>query len=113
MTTKLWNEDHGYDATIRACNRSLVALGLDYIDLYFVHWPVEGKRRETWRAVETLRQEGRCRAIGVRNFMPRHLDELFGSAVIVPAVNQFDLHPYLQQREIVERCRVTNIAVAA
>ena len=113
VTTKLWNEDHGYDQTLRACTRSLAALKLDHIDLYLVHWPVEGKRRETWRAMETLLGDGRCRAIGVSNFMPRHLDELLGHAVTPPAVNQFEIHPFLQQREVVERCRAANVAVAA
>lgn len=113
VTTKLWNDHHGYDETLRACDRSLAALGLDHIDLYLVHWPVEGKRRETWRAMETLLRGDRCRAIGVSNFMPRHLDELLGSAVVPPAVNQFEIHPFLQQCEVVERCRAANIAVAA
>jgi diketogulonate reductase-like aldo/keto reductase len=113
VTTKLWNEDHGYDQTLRACTRSLAALKLDHIDLYLVHWPAEGKRRETWRAMETLLGDGRCRAIGVSNFMPRHLDELLEHAVTPPAVNQFEIHPFLQQRDVVERCRAANIGVAA
>lgn len=113
VTTKLWNEDHGYDPAIRACTRSLAALKLDYIDLYLVHWPVEGKRRDTWRAMETLLGEGKCRAIGVSNFMPRHLDELLEHAVTPPAVNQVELHPFLQQRDVVERCRAANITMAA
>ena len=113
VTTKLWNDHHGYDEARRACDRSLAALGLDQIDLYLVHWPVEGKRRETWRAMEALLHAGRCRAIGVSNFMPRHLDELLASANVPPAVNQVELHPFLQQRAVVERCRAASIAVAA
>lgn len=113
VTTKLWNDHHGYDETLRACDRSLAALALDHVDLYLVHWPVEGKRRETWRAMETLLRGARCRAIGVSNFMPRHLDELLETAVVPPAVNQFEIHPFLQQREVVERCRAANIAVTA
>lgn len=113
VTTKLWNDHHGYDEAMRACERSLAALRLDHIDLYLIHWPVEGKRRETWRAMEALLHGGRCRAIGVSNFMPRHLDELLANATVPPAVNQFEIHPFLQQREVVERCRVANVAVAA
>lgn len=103
----------GRDETLRACDRSLAALGLNYIDLYLVHWPVEGKRRETWRAMEALLRGGRCRAIGVSNFMPRHLDELLQSAEVPPAVNQFEIHPFQQQRDVVERSHAANIPVAA
>jgi diketogulonate reductase-like aldo/keto reductase len=113
VTTKLWNDDHGYDATLRACDRSLAALGLDYLDLYLVHFPVPGNRLATWRAMEALQKAGRTRAIGVSNFMPRHLDELLAGAEIAPAINQIEIHPFLQQRAVVERCRAANIAVAA
>jgi diketogulonate reductase-like aldo/keto reductase len=113
VTTKLWNDDHGYDSTIRACERSLAELKLSYVDLYLVHWPVPGARRFTWRAMETLLKSGRCRAIGVSNYMPRHLDELLDGAVVPPAINQIELHPFLQQRGVVERCKALGIAVAA
>lgn len=87
VTTKLWNDDHGYDAALRACERSLAALGLDYLDLYLVHFPVPGNRPATWHAMEALQKAGRTRAIGVSNFMPRHLDELLADAEIAPAMN--------------------------
>jgi diketogulonate reductase-like aldo/keto reductase len=113
VTTKLWNDDHGYDATLRACDRSLAALGLDHVDLYLVHWPVAGDRKGTWRAMEALLRGGRARAIGVSNFMPRHLDDVMDGAAVPPAVNQIELHPFLQQREAVQRSRELGIAVAA
>ncbi len=113
VTTKLWNDDHGYDSTLRACEASLGALGLDHLDLYLLHWPVPGKRLDSWRALERLLREGRCRAIGVSNFMVHHLNELVAASEIVPAVNQFELHPFLQQREVVARCQALGIAVEA
>jgi diketogulonate reductase-like aldo/keto reductase len=113
VTTKLWNDDHGYDATMRACEKSLVTLGLDFVDLYLVHWPVSGRRAETWHAMEALLGGGRCRAVGVSNFTVRHVDELLATARVVPAVNQVELHPFLQQRELVARCRASGIAIEA
>ncbi|MGH7804247.1 MAG: aldo/keto reductase, partial [Candidatus Binatia bacterium] len=113
VTTKLWNDGHGYDATLRAFEASLAALGLDVVDLYLVHWPVAGRRAETWRAMEAILEGGRCRAIGVSNFTVRHLEELLQAARVVPAVNQVELHPFLQQRELVDRCRREGIAVEA
>lgn len=113
VTTKLWNDDHGYDAALTAFETSRSRLGLDYVDLYLVHWPVPGDRAATWRALEEILASGRCRAIGVSNFMPRHLDDLLRSARVPPAVNQIELHPFLPQRELVERCRRDGIVVAA
>jgi diketogulonate reductase-like aldo/keto reductase len=113
VTTKLWNDDHGYDPARRAFDRSLRALGLDTIDLYLVHFPVRGNRPATWRAMESILSEGRARAIGVSNYMEHHLDELLGSATIPPAVNQIELHPFLQQRGVVARCRQAHIAIEA
>lgn len=99
ITTKLWNDDQGYDAALAAFDDSLRRLGLEVLDLYLLHWPVPGKRLDSWRALERLAREGRVRAIGVSNFMPHHLDELLGRAEIVPAVNQIEVSPFLQQRE--------------
>ena len=113
VTTKLWNADHGYDKTLRALGRSLASLGLDHVDLYLVHWPVAGKRRDSWRALEKLHREGRARAIGVSNYMPRHLEELFGHAEVTPAVNQVEASPFLQQREVRALCAARAIAVEA
>lgn len=99
VTTKLWNDDQGYDAALAAFDDSLRRLGLEVLDLYLLHWPVPGKRLDSWRALERLAREGRVRAIGVSNFMPHHLDELLARAEIVPAVNQIEVSPFLQQRE--------------
>jgi len=102
VTTKVWNDHHGYDATLRAFDDSMVNLGLDYVDMYLIHWPCprRGLFPETYRALETLYREGRVRAIGVSNFQPPHLDRLLQSAEVVPAVNQIELHPWLQQEEL-------------
>lgn len=113
VTTKLWNSDHGYDATLRACEASLTLLGLEQVDLYLVHWPVQGLRKDTWRAMERLRADGKARAVGVSNYTVRHLEELLGHAREAPAVNQVELHPFLQQRELLAFCRTHGIAVEA
>ena len=101
VTTKLWNADQGYDETARAFEKSLRKLGMDYVDLYLIHWPLPevDRYRETWQAFEKLHADGKIRAIGVSNFQPHHLDRLAESSDVVPAVNQIELHPYLQQAE--------------
>lgn len=102
LTTKLWNDDQGYDATLRAFDTSIARLGLEYVDLYLIHWPCakRGLFTESYRALETLYREGRVRAIGVSNFQPAHLERLLQGAEVVPAVNQIELHPWLQQAEL-------------
>ncbi|GAB2555567.1 aldo/keto reductase [Kribbella endophytica] len=102
VTTKLWNADQGYDETLAAFERSRKLLGLEYVDLYLIHWPAPalGKYVDSWRALEKLSADGLVRAIGVSNFQPAHLDTLAETASIVPAVNQIELHPYLQQTEV-------------
>jgi diketogulonate reductase-like aldo/keto reductase len=102
VTTKVWNDDHGYDATLRAFDTSIANLGLDYVDLYLIHWPCAGRGlfTETYKALETLYREGKVRAIGVSNFQPEHLARLMESAEVVPAVNQIELHPWLQQARL-------------
>ncbi|MFE2353168.1 aldo/keto reductase [Streptomyces parvulus] len=99
VTTKLWNSDQGYDSTLRAFDTSLAKLGLDYVDLYLIHWPMPAKERyvDTYKAFEKLLADGRVRAIGVSNFLPEHLERLTGETSVVPAVNQIELHPHLQQ----------------
>ena len=113
VTTKLWNSDHGYDETLRACDASLARLGVERVDLYLVHWPVQRLRSDTWRAMERLRKDGKARAVGVSNYTVRHLEELLARANEPPAVNQVELHPFLQQRELVEFCRARGIVIEA
>lgn len=113
VTTKLWNEDQGYDSALRAFDASLARLGLDYVDLYLIHWPVAGKRRDSWRALERLFEEKRARAIGVSNFLVPHLKELLKDAKVVPAADQIELHPFLQHRDTVKLCREKGIVVEA
>ncbi|MET7758896.1 aldo/keto reductase [Streptomyces sp. NPDC005389] len=104
VTTKLWNADQGYDSTLRAFDDSLAKLGLDHVDLYLIHWPTPARDLyvDTWRAIEKLVADGRVRAAGVSNFQPAHLKRLLDSSGLVPAVNQIELHPALQQRELRE-----------
>ena len=112
VTTKLWNNEQGYDSVLRAFDYSLAKLGTDYIDMYLVHWPVPFHNRyvETWRAFEKLYSDGRVRAIGVSNFEPNHLRTLLDSANVVPALNQIEFHPYLQQHELYSLHRELGIA---
>ncbi|HPF63837.1 aldo/keto reductase [Lentimicrobium sp.] len=115
VTTKLWNSDHGYDHAIKACHASLARLGLDYVDLYLIHWPVQGKRKDTWRALETLLEDGKCKSIGVSNYMAHHLEELLGYCKVPPAVNQIELHPYIfsTRAETIDLCRNAGIIPVA
>ncbi|MEU2682273.1 aldo/keto reductase [Streptomyces sp. NPDC007107] len=102
VTTKLWNADQGYDATLAAFDTSLAKLGLDHVDLYLIHWPTPARDlyTDTWRALEKLLADGRIRAAGVSNFQPAHLRRLAEESSLVPAVNQIELHPGLQQSEL-------------
>ncbi len=113
VTTKLWNDDQGHDSALRACDASLARLDLEYVDLYLLHWPVAGKRLESWRALEKLQSDGKCRAIGVSNFLTSHLEELIAHAKVVPAVDQFEMTPFLQQREARATCKKHGIVVQA
>ncbi|WUB77166.1 aldo/keto reductase [Streptomyces sp. NBC_00576] len=99
VTTKLWNGDQGYESALRAFDTSLEKLGLEYVDLYLIHWPQPAKGRfvDTYKAFEKLAADGRARAIGVSNFLPEHLDRLLAETSVIPAVNQIELHPHLQQ----------------
>jgi 2,5-diketo-D-gluconate reductase A len=102
VTTKLWNSDQGYNSTLAGFDASLAKLGLDSVDLFLIHWPAPANDRylDTWRALETLYADGRVRAIGVSNFLPDQLSRILDLGGTVPAVNQVELHPALQQREI-------------
>jgi 2,5-diketo-D-gluconate reductase A len=104
ITTKLWNSDQGYDSTLRAFDRSLDTLGLDYVDLYLIHWPLPARDTYvgTWRAFEKVYADQRVRAIGVSNFHEPHLRRLREESDVVPAINQVELHPYLPQRDLRE-----------
>lgn len=113
VTTKIWNSDQGYASTLKAFDESLERLGMSYVDLYLIHWPVKGKFRDTWRALETLYAEGRARAIGVSNFLVHHLEELRVGASVVPMVNQVEFHPYLQQPALQAFCRKHGIRLEA
>lgn len=115
MTTKLKDSEQGYDSTLRAFDRQLGLLGLDYVDMYMIHWPTpfDWRSAETWRAFERLRGEGRVRTLGVCNFLPEHLERLHSETGAWPAVDQIELHPTWQQREVVGFCREHGIAVEA
>ncbi|MYT74349.1 MULTISPECIES: aldo/keto reductase [unclassified Streptomyces] len=115
VTTKLWNADQGHDATLRAFDQSLDKLGLDYVDLYLIHWPLPSKDLyvDTYKAFEKIYADGRAKAIGVSNFLPEHLDRLTAETSVIPAVNQIELHPHLQQRVSRERHAELGIATEA
>jgi 2,5-diketo-D-gluconate reductase A len=115
ITTKLWNSDQGYDTTLKAFDASMDRLGLDYLDLYLVHWPLPARNTfvDTFKAFANLRDQGRVRSIGVSNFEPEHLRILVDATGIVPAVNQVELHPLLQQEELREVHAQLGIATEA
>ena len=113
VTSKVWNRDQGYDQALAAFEVSLDRLEMDYVDLYLVHWPVEDKFKETWRALETIYDSGRARAIGVSNFLVHHLASLLEDARIVPMVDQVEFHPYLQQPDLQAFCREHQIQLEA
>ncbi|MEL3962301.1 aldo/keto reductase [Lysinibacillus endophyticus] len=113
VTTKVWNSDQGYDETLRAFETSLKKLGLEYVDLYLTHWPVEGKFVDTYRAIERLYEEKLIRVPGVSNHHAHHLEKVFAKANVMPMVNQVELHPYLSQEELRAFCKEHNIAVTA
>lgn len=113
VTTKLWNDDHGYDSALKAFDRSLKLLGLDYLDLYLSHFPVPVKRLEAWRALERLSTEGKCRAVGVSNYTVAHLEQLQKGSHLTPVVNQVEFHPFLYQKELLTYCQKHRIVLEA
>ncbi|MCR8869591.1 aldo/keto reductase [Peribacillus frigoritolerans] len=113
VTSKVWNADLGYESTIAAYEKSLQKLGLEYLDLYLIHWPVEGKYKEAWRALETLYKEGKVKAIGVSNFQIHHLKDLMEDAEVKPMVNQVECHPRLTQKEVQAFCKEQGIQLEA
>ncbi|WML38049.1 aldo/keto reductase [Neobacillus sp. OS1-2] len=113
VTSKVWNADLGYESTLAAYEASLKKLGLDYLDLYLIHWPVAGKYKEAWRALEALYKEGRVKAIGVSNFQVHHLEDLMREAEIKPMINQVEYHPRLTQKELQTFCQEHGIQMEA
>ncbi len=113
VTTKLWNTDQGYDQTLKAFDASLKRLGMDYVDLYLIHWPGTRLYKETWKAFEKLYKDGHVRAIGVSNFNIHHLEDILADSEVVPAVNQVELHPRLNQAELRQFCESKGIRLEA
>ena len=115
ITTKVWNSDHGYDNTLRAFDDNLQRLGMDYVDLYLIHWPAPQFEQyvDTYKALETLYKDGRVKAIGVCNFDINHLEKIMEECEVVPVVNQVECHPYFQQKELKDFCKKSNIIVEA
>lgn len=113
ITTKLWNDDHGYQRALRAFDRSFRGLNVGYVDLYLIHWPVGGLRSESWKALQDIQRSGRARSIGVSNYTVRHLEELLAKSSAIPAVDQVEFHPWLYQEELLEFCAKQGIVVEA
>jgi diketogulonate reductase-like aldo/keto reductase len=113
ITTKLDNPDHGYNSTLKAFEISLKKLDCDYIDLYLIHWPINKKRNESWKAMEKLYEQGICKAIGVSNYTIRHLEELFNNSSMIPAVNQVEFNPFVFQPELLNFCNEHKILLEA
>lgn len=113
ITSKVWNADLGYEATLAAFETSIGKLGLNYLDLYLIHWPVQGKYKKAWSALEALYAEGKVKAIGVSNFQIHHLKDLMEDARIKPAVNQVELHPRMSQQELRDYCKEQGIQIEA
>lgn len=115
ITTKVWNSEQGYEKTLAAFDESLAKLGLDYLDLYLIHWPTpqQAKYIDTWKALEKLYKDGRVRAIGVSNFQIHHLEDLIANCEIKPMVNQVEYHPRLAQVELLEFCKKNQIQLEA
>lgn len=113
VVTKVWNADQGYESTLRAFDKSLENLSVDYIDLYLIHWPVKGKYKETWKAMEKLYLEKRIRAIGVSNFLQHHLEDLMEGSAVKPMVNQMEFHPYVVRQDLIDFCETNKIQYGA
>ncbi|WP_285767801.1 aldo/keto reductase [Peribacillus sp. SI8-4] len=113
ITSKVWNTEQGYDTTLQAFDDSLKRLGLEYLDLYLIHWPGKDKYLDTWKALEKLYKDGKVKSIGVSNFHVHHLENLLANCEVKPVVNQIELHPLLTQGEIRDYCEKNEIMVEA
>jgi len=113
VTSKVWNTDQGYETTLKAFDKSMQKLGFDYLDLYLIHWPVAGKFKDTWRALEKLYRDGKVRAIGISNFLQHQIEDLIESAQILPMVNQMEFHPKLVQQDLIDFCHTNKIQYEA
>ena len=113
ITTKVWDSDQGYDSTLAACERSLNRLGLSYVDLYLIHWPVQAKSKDTWKAMIKLLKDGKARAIGVSNYEIFDIKEILQNFDTVPSVNQVEFHPFLYQEKLLQFCKNNHIQLEA
>jgi diketogulonate reductase-like aldo/keto reductase len=113
ITTKLWNANQGYETALKAFEKSRKLLGLEYVDLYLIHWPVKGKYVDSWKALVKLYQDGLVRAIGVSNFHTHHLEDVMSDSGVVPMVNQVECHPWLTQKPLLNFCKANNIQLEA
>ncbi len=113
ITTKLWNSDHGYESALHACDESLRRLGLKYLDLYLIHWPVPEVRNESWQALMQLLKDGKCRSIGVSNYTIQHLTDLLEDTDVIPMVNQVEFSPFLYQKQLLDYCEKNKIQLEA
>lgn len=113
VTSKVWNDQQGYENTLKAFDESLEKLGLDYLDLYLIHWPVTDMYKETWRALEKLYNDGKVRAIGVSNFHVHHLQDLMADSKVKPVINQVEYHPHLTQDKVKTFCEKEQIQLEA
>lgn len=113
LTTKVWNEDQRQKRTLKAFDESLERLGVEYVDLYLIHWPVKGCYKDTWKRLEEIYASGRAKAIGVSNFMIEHLEDLLPTCQVIPAVNQVEFHPFLLQPDLLKFCKTHQIQLEA
>jgi diketogulonate reductase-like aldo/keto reductase len=113
VVTKLWNADQGYDKAMVAIDTSLSKLGMDYVDMYLIHFPVSGKRKDSWRALEKIKSDGKAKSAGVSNFMVNHLEDLLSETSLVPAMNQVEFHPFLNDKALSDYCKQKGILLEA